>query len=178
MIRRFKPVKGGVLPSKYGAFDCETEGLYGQAKLICLVIPDQEDQVFKGDNCVNEFITEVTRTKYRGFHLYAHNLSFDLEKTFGKEGNTLDNKDFTLVTAGTRLIKAIYHFEGNKRLTLLDTLNLIPDSLGNIGESLGYQKLKTPDKWLSGEPVTEITREDIDYCVRDCKIVLKIFCRM
>ena len=175
MIRQFKPVKGGVLPTKYGAFDCETEGLYGQAKLICLVIPNQPDRVFKGDNCVDEFIAEVTRPKYRGFHLYAHNLSFDLEKTFGKEGNTLDNKKFTLIAAGTRLIKAIYHFEGNKTLTLLDTLNLVPaTSLAEIGNDMGYKKLKTPEKWLSGDPVTEITDEDIEYCIRDCKIVLKI----
>lgn len=174
MIRQFKAVKGDVLPLKYGAFDCETEGLYGEARLICLVIPGQDDRVFKGDDCVNQFIDEVTRPKYRGYHLYAHNLSFDLEKTFGKAGNTLDNKRFDLVMAGSRLIKAVYQFGNNKNLTLLDTLNLIPESLSSIGEDLGYKKLKTPNKWLSGEPVTEITQEDIDYCVRDCKIVLKI----
>lgn len=175
MLRQFKPVKGSVLPLKYGAFDCETEGLYGEAKLICLLIPGRPPKDFIGKDCVKDFIDEVTRPKYKGFHLFAHNLSFDLEKTFGKDGNTLDNKQFTLISAGTRLIKAIYRFKDNKRLTLLDTLNLVPaTSLANIGESLGYKKFKTPEKWLTGEPVNDINQDDIDYCRRDCEIVLKI----
>lgn len=176
MIRKHKPVKGGVLPSKYGAFDCETEGLYGRAQLICLVLNNGDRQTFQGNNCVADFIDEITRSKYRGYKLYAHNLSFDLEKTFGAAfGNSLDNKDFVLTLAGARLIRAVYHFGGNKCLTLEDTLNLIPSTtLGDIGAAMGYEKFKTPDKWLSGEPVTEIDSEDVEYCFRDCDIVMKI----
>ena len=175
MIRPHKPIKGGALPPKFGSFDCETEGLYGKAKLICMVLNTNEKLSFQGEDCVNEFIVEITSRKYRGYHFYAHNLSFDLEKTFGEKfKNSLDNKDFKLILSGSRLIKAVYNTSTKNRLTLLDSFNLIPKKLSDIGEDLGFPKLTTPDKWITGEPVTEITKEDIEYCYRDCEIVLKI----
>ena len=175
MIYKHKPIKGGVLPARYGSFDCETEGLYGKARLICMVLNDGTEHVFEGDDCVIEFVNEVTRRPYRGYHLYAHNLSFDMEKTFGAVfGNTLDNKKFELQLSGSKLISAKYCFDEKNSLHLHDTVNLIPRKLSEIGKDLGYPKLKTPDKWLSGDPVEEITPEDIEYCMRDCEIVLKI----
>lgn len=175
MIRPHKDIKGGALHSLYGAFDCETEGLYGEARLICLLLSDGTYKEFDGDNCAEEFIEEITGRNYRGYHLYAHNLTFDLEKTFGKVfGNSLDNTKFKLITAGTRLIKATYSISTKNKLTLLDSYNLIPKKLGDIGEDLGFKKFKTPDKWKSGEKIRDITKEDRDYCKRDCQIVLKI----
>lgn len=175
MIRTHKDIKRGCLPSLYGSFDCETEGLYGEARLICLVLSDGTQMSFEGDGCAERFILEITSRKYRGYHLYAHNLTFDLEKTFGKVfGNSLDNTKFNIITAGTRLIKATYSISEKNKLTLLDSYNLIPKRLEDIGEDLGFKKFKTPDKWKTGEKIKEITKEDIDYCFRDCKIVLKI----
>ena len=175
MIRKFKPVKGGFLPLKFGSFDCETEGLYGKAKLICLVLSDGTEKVFRGEDCVDKFLDHIIHRDFRGYHLYAHNLSFDLEKTFGERfGNSLDNKDMKLTLSGTKLIKAIFTIDKKNKITLLDTFNLIPKKLADIGEDLGFKKFKTPDKWLSGEPVNDINQKDIDYCLRDCNIVLKI----
>ena len=175
MIRKFKPVMGGFLPLKLGSFDCETEGLYGKAKLICLVLSDGCEWVFQGDDCVNEFLDVIISREFRGYHLYAHNLSFDLEKTFGERfGNSLDNKDMKLILSGTKLIKAIFTIDKKNKISLLDTFNLIPKKLADIGEDLGFEKFKTPDKWLTGEPVNDIDQDDINYCLRDCKIVLKI----
>jgi hypothetical protein len=175
MIRRHQGVKGEPLPPRFGAFDCETEGLYGKARLICLVLNTGEEFVFQGDNCVDEFLAKITGRQFRGYHFYAHNLSFDMEKTFGyKFKNSLDNKDFKLILSGSKLIKAVYNVSETHRITLLDTFNLIPMKLSRIGEDLGFEKFKTPEKWLTGKTVDEITKEDIDYCIRDCKIVLEI----
>ena len=174
LIRKHRPAKT-VMGKNYGAFDCETEGLYGRAKLICLVLNDGTEKIFKGDTCITDFIGEVTRQKYQGYKLYAHNLEFDLEKTFGEAfGNCLDNKDFKILSSGSRLIKATYVISKGHNLTLLDSINLMPGSLSSIGKVFGFPKLDTPKKWLSGEPVNEITAEDESYCIRDCKIVLKI----
>ena len=127
IIRRFKPVKGGVLPSKYGVFDCETEGLHGDAKLICLITNKGLKISFEGDSCVKEFIEFVTRREFRGYSFYAHNLSFDLSKTFEKVfGNLIDAKEFTIVINGSRLIKAVYHQSEKNKITFLDSLNLLP----------------------------------------------------
>lgn len=174
MIRPHKDIKGGVLPSRYGSFDCETEGLYGKVKLICLTLNDGTEKCFEGETPAEDFIAEITTRKYRGYHLYAHNLTFDLEKTFGAVfGNSLDNKKFKIITAGTRLIKATYSLSTKNKLTLLDSFNLIPKKLADIGEDLGFKKLPTPEKWKTGKPVT-VDADDIEYCFRDCKIVLKI----
>lgn len=175
MIRKHKPVKGGVLPSHYGAFDCETEGLYGKARLICMVLNDGTKHIFEGHDCVKDFVNAVIKRKYRGYHLYAHNLSFDMEKTFGAVfGNTLDSKQFELQLSGSKLISAKYRFDSKNSLHLHDTVNLIPRKLSDIGKDLGYPKLPTPNKWLSGKPVEEITDEDRRYCLRDCEIVLRV----
>lgn len=179
MIRAHKPVRKAPLPPHYAAFDCETEGLHGAAKLICVKFNTGEKMIFKGDKCAEEFVAEVTRPKYRNYVFFAHNLSFDLQKTFGSVyGNTLDNEQFNIVLSGSKMIKATYKVfkDNNDRhtITFLDTLNLMPYSLRKIGEDLGFNKLETPEKWITGEPVTDITDNDIEYCFRDCDVVLRI----
>lgn len=175
IIRQHKPVSTGALHKKYGAFDCETEGLFGKARLICLVLNNGSRLSFTGDGCINQFINEITRFKYKGYKFYAHNLSFDLEKTFGREfGNSLDNKRFKLMLNGSKLISASYMLGKKDSIELLDTINLMNETLEKIGIDLGFPKLKIGEKWLTGEPVDEITKDDITYCLRDCDIVMKI----
>jgi hypothetical protein len=168
-----------ILPPKYGVFDCETEGLYGDARLICLMFPDGESETFVTDesgDCVDKFLDHILRRKYRSYKFFAHNVGFDISKTFGKRfGNMLDSKDFNVLMSGSRIIQAKYTFSNtNNKIYLLDSYNLIPQKLSEIGDDLGYEKFTTPKKWITGEKVTEITDEDIKYCLRDCEIILKI----
>lgn len=177
MIRTHKPTKKAVLPSLYGAFDCETEGLHGETRLVCLVLNNGFRKEFTGNEkqtAAEEFVEFVATRSFRGYHLYAHNLAFDLEKTFGSvEGNSIDNKKFTIIMAGTRLIKAVYALSEKNKLTFLDTFNLIPLPLSAIGKDLGFEKLETPAKWLTGDRVT-VDAKDIEYCYRDCDVTMKI----
>ena len=175
MIRPFKPVKGNVLPAHYGVFDCETEGLHGEARLICLITNTGMRKTFIGDRCAEEFIEFVTQREFRSYSFYAHNLAFDLSKTFEKVyGNLIDSKSFDIVISGTRLIKAVYMQSDKNRITFLDSLNLLPLPLAAIGDDLGFPKLHTPDKWMSGEPILYIDDQDIEYCFRDCEIIIRL----
>lgn len=180
LIRQYKASKS-ILPKKYGVFDCETEGLYGDARLICLMFPDGDKHVFVSDDsgdCVDKFLDYILRKKYRSYKFYAHNVGFDISKTFGRRfGNILNSKDFNVILSGSRIIQASFNLSKGKKsnkIYLLDSYNLIPDKLANIGEDLGFKKFETPKKWITGEHIDNITNEDIKYCLRDCEIILKI----
>lgn len=173
------------LPSHYWAFDCETNGLGGDPVLICAISNTGQREVWSGSTCAEQFLLWLTTQtkKLRGHWFFAHNMRFDIGKVFGQ---ILGDDQWKILMAGSRLITAKYVLKKgtiNKRtgkksgdhiITFADTYNLLVTSLANIGESFGYEKGNTPKKFIDGtcDP-KNITDEDINYCLRDCEIVLK-----
>jgi hypothetical protein len=166
------------LPKQYWVFDSETSGLFGKPLIICAVSNSGERKEWVGDNCSREFIKWIYDNKrsLRGAWFFAHNLEFDMTKIFGQ---ILKRRDFTVLMSGSRLITASLIAYRNKKsgktkkITFVDTFNLCPTRLADIGESMGFNKGVTPQKFINGCEASDITQEDIDYCYRDCDVVMK-----
>jgi hypothetical protein len=172
IIRPLKPTKSS-LPKNFWCFDTETAGLYGNCLLVCCISNKNEKKVFLGEDSPEHFIDWIykNKRKFRGHHFFAHNLEFDLSKIFG---NILKKEEFNVLLAGSRLISAKIRLRKDKKeyITFRDTFNLLPNSLADIGEMLGYEKYKMPEKFKSGNlKVEDINEEDIKYCLRDCEVV-------
>jgi hypothetical protein len=118
---------------------------------------------------VKEFQDELSTERYKGKYIFAHNAEFDLLVIYG---NIYTRMDRSAVFNG-RFISAKYE---NK--TFADSLNIYPASVAKIGETLGFQKLDNPKISNEGLKVSNITKLDIDYCIRDCKIIFDALLKM
>ena len=71
-------------------------------------------------------------------------------------------------------------FEPNEEyhIKILDSLGVLPLSLGEIGKAVNFPKGETPNKFIDkADPdhqnLFSITTEDIDYCIRDCEVLFR-----
>jgi hypothetical protein len=118
-------------------------------------------KVFYDKNDMKEFLLSDT---LKGYRIYAHNGSrFDYITLF--DNYILDNTD--ILTMGSMIME----WKINER-KFFDSFALLRTSVKKIGEALGLTKLNTADKFIEGIE-SEITQTDIDYCIRDCEIILK-----
>jgi hypothetical protein len=111
---------------------------------------------------VEDFKTEFEHERYKSKYVFAHNAEFDLLTIFG---NIIKNIDNSAVFNG-KFIMAKY-----KNITFADSMNIYPTSVAKIGEMLGLKKLSNEKVRTEGLTKENMTKEDIDYCIRDCKIV-------
>lgn len=116
---------------------------------------------------VKEFQSEFQHPRYKGKKVFAHNAEYDLNAIFGNiyqfDNEAIFNGRFICATNGN--------------CTFADSLNIYKASVADIGEKLGYPKLKLgEDDYVSKGGYTQ---KDIEYCMRDCEIVwfalVKIF---
>lgn len=111
---------------------------------------------------VEDFKNEFAKEKYNNKYIFAHQAEFDLLCIFG---NIYTGLDRAAVFNG-RFISAKH-----EKKTFADSLNIYPASVAKIGEALGFEKLSNEKIKKGGLRKTNITKKDIDYCIRDCKIV-------
>lgn len=164
-MRVLRPTK---IPSKFGpieknffVFDVETTKLEPIPKNFVF-------GVIYGHNfkkiiySVKDFKNEFSKVKYNNKYIFAHNAEFDLLTVYG---NIYTDLDRSAVFNG-RFISAKH-----EKKTFADSLNIYPTSVAKIGETLGIKKLDNEKIKTGCLKKSNITNEDINYCIRDCKIV-------
>jgi len=118
---------------------------------------------------VEDFKKEFDNPKYKNKHIFAHNAEFDILTIFGNIYTEVDNA----AIFNGKFITAKY-----KSITFADSMNIFPTSVKKIGDLIGLPKLENTK--VSGQGLTKdnIDPEDIEYCIRDCKIVYKALLRI
>jgi hypothetical protein len=109
-----------------------------------------------------DFIKEFNQMRYNGKYIFAHNAEFDLMTLFGNIYSNVDNQ----AVFNGKFISAKY-----KKITFGDSMNIFPSSVAKIGELLGVNKLDNEKVKTESLTKDNMTKEDIRYCKRDCKIV-------
>jgi hypothetical protein len=117
---------------------------------------------FRVIHSVEDFITEFEKDIYKGKYIFAHNAEFDLLTIFG---NIIKNIDRSAVFNG-KFITANY-----KGIKFGDSMNIYATSVQKIGEMLGSEKIINTKVKSEGLTKNNLTKEDIEYCKQDCKIV-------
>jgi hypothetical protein len=149
------------IKDKFFVFDTETTSLEPQPKnfVFGVIYGWNFHKVIKS---VEAFKTEFALTKYSKKYIFAHNAEFDLLTIFGNIITEIDNN----AVFNGKFITAKY-----KDITFGDSMNIYPTSVEKIGLMLGSEKHKNAK--VKGESLTKknITKEDIEYCIQDCKIV-------
>lgn len=157
-IKKIKPEN--ILKSFY-VFDTETTKLEPMSKNFVFGVIYGYDG-YKIIKSVADFKKEFKKKKYDNKIIFAHNAEFDLLTIFG---NLFENLDSKTVFNGNFIIAK------HGKITFADSLNVLLMGVAKIGEKLGLKKLGN-DK-IHGEGLTKenMNQDDIDYCIRDCKIV-------
>ena len=113
---------------------------------------------------VEDFIKEFDNKKYKDKFIFAHNAEFDLLTIFGNIYLKIDNS----AIFNGKFISAKY-----KDIIFCDSMNIYPTSVAKLGNLIGLSKLENEKAKKGKLRVNNITKEDVDYCIRDCEIVFK-----
>jgi len=113
---------------------------------------------------VEEFINEFNEPRYKNKYVFAHNAEFDLLTIFGNVITKIDNK----AIFNGKFITAKYN-----NITFGDSLNIYPSSVEKIGLMLGSEKHENKKVKTEGLKFDNITNDDIEYCIQDCRIIYK-----
>ena len=154
---------------RFGTFDIETWGLDATkfAFGVCMYQTKDrkyEEKIFFDNEAMMEFMIS---SRFKRYKWYAHNAGkFDL---IGLLGNYLEDPRFKVIINSGRLISMKHK---QNKIQFVDSLNLFNTSLDNIGKAMNLPKGITPEKFKIGDRSQEITKEDIDYCIRDTQILL------
>jgi len=116
-------------------------------------------KVFKS---INDFKLEISKPKYKKKYIFAHNAEFDLLTLFGSLYTNLDSK----AVFNGKFITAKY-----KGVIFADSLNIFPASVEKIGEITGQEKHINEKVKTNKLTKKNISKEDIEYCIQDCKII-------
>ena len=105
-----------------------------------------------------EFIDEFMQPRYSKKKVFAHNAEFDLNVIYSNvyvmDNEAIFNGKFICATNGNCMFA--------------DSMNIFPTSVKELGRILGKPKLElSKDFWDK----SDITENDITYCVRDCEII-------
>ena len=96
--------------------------------------------------------------------VYAHN-------QFGFDAFSIMSKVEALQAKKVAMGTNIYELTLNK-VRYRDTKHLFPMTLSSLGTALGFPKGETPEDYITGNR-REVTQEDIDYCMQDCRILVR-----
>lgn len=159
-VLKGKPPRGEWNPDKVFTFDNETWGKDATKFAIGMVknLSGTISKRFTDSKTMKEFII----SQESGSIFYAHNAEYDMAGLFDVEEFIDMDKVYP-----SRLIVA---FMGD--IQFRDSLCLFPMPLSKLGESLGFPKGKTPQKFIEGIEC-EIDDNDWKYLERDCDILVK-----
>ncbi len=146
--------------TNYCVIDIETRGLDATAKAFvfgCLV-SNRERKVFYSRK---EMAAYLLNKNYD--YVFAHNSEFDYTCLFGN----LYKFDNSCIFVGSRFMAA-----KNNGVTFYNSLCLFPMSVEYLGNSFGMKKGNLNKKFKKGTGNINVTNEDIEYCYRDCDIIM------
>jgi hypothetical protein len=107
---------------------------------------------------INEFKKEFENERYKKKKVFAHNAEFDLsviyDNIFSLDDKAIFNGKFIACTNGNCIFG--------------DSLNIFPTSVKEIGKMIGKEKQELSKEFWNK---SEVTENDIKYCVRDCEII-------
>lgn len=146
---------------KYFVFDIETWGLEATPQSFALGIIYGKDYYYETTD-VEEMRKTLLSNIFDNSILFAHNALFDLTGIFGNIVTELDER--TVFNNSTFILSKF------NSTTFADSYNVLPAKLENIGKLLGKPKGITPEKFKKAKR-SAITKNDIKYCLQDCKIV-------
>ena len=162
-VLKKKGTRGEWLDSKVFCFDIETWGL-DASRFACGMIKNLTGD-FSERFHEKEAMRDCINNLPSGSILYAHNAEYDVAGLFNLEEFLDMDKVYP-----TRLIAATYKNK-NGEISLRDSFSLFPMSLSKLGDSLGFEKGKTPQKFIKAK-VSKITWYDWKYLERDVDILV------
>lgn len=118
---------------------------------------------------VDDFKNEFAKDKYKNKYVFAHNAEFDILTIFGNIYTEVDNA----AIFNGKFISAKYN-----SVTFGDSMNIYPSSVEKIGNLIGLPKLDNEKVKSQKLSVSNVTEQDIEYCIRDCEIVYKALLRI
>jgi len=163
--RSFKPIKKPKKLKAFAVVDTETWGLGGKLAFGCIYITETEKFYFETKE---EFYAVIKENKIK--IVYAHNMEFDSVKIRGCTSFEELKTGEQPIYAGGLLLSLI----DENSLQWRDSFSLLRSSVAVLGQGLGLNKLETPIKFINPPKIKTISKTDIKYCFRDCKII-KIF---
>lgn len=105
---------------------------------------------------LEEFKQEFLHPRYKNKKIFAHNATYDLGVLYGNifelDPNAIFNGRFICCTNGNAMF--------------CDSMNIFQTSAAKLGEIVGKKKLNISYNWKK-----EVTKNDINYCIRDCEII-------
>ncbi len=103
-------------------------------------------------------------------YIFAHNAEFDFTCLFD---NIILNLDNEALFVGSLFIKA-----KRNRVVFMNSLAILKSSVEALGKASGKEKGILNDKFKTADEHTKIvvTKEDIEYCFRDCEIIYDYLC--
>jgi hypothetical protein len=162
MGRPFAPIKKPKSIKSFAVVDTETWGLGGKMAFGCIYINEKRKYSFKTKE---KFYEIIKREKIK--LVYAHNMEFDSIKIRDCSAFEQLKNDSQPIYAGGLLLA----LTDNHNLEWRDSFTLLRSSVSSLGQNLGLSKLETPDKFINPPKIKTISKTDVEYCYRDCKIV-------
>jgi hypothetical protein len=141
-------------------FDTETRGLRAKsdAFIFGVVFGNEYQKVI---HSVKEFQAEFKDKRYYKKKVFAHNAEYDL--------NVIYDNIYELDK------KAIFNGKficcSNDNCLFADSLNIYPASVKEIGRISGLEKMEIEKEYITGNVKGKVTKQMINYCIRDCEIV-------
>lgn len=163
-VLKKKKLRGEMQYEKVFCFDIETWGL-DASKFACGMIKNLSGSFSERFESKKEMRKCINNLPDKSI-LYAHNAEYDVAGLFDLEEFLAMDKVYP-----TRLIAATYENK-NGKISLRDSFSLFPMSLSKLGDSLGFEKGKTPQKFIKAKP-SKITWYDWKYLERDVDILVK-----
>lgn len=158
-----KPIKtkNFSIKDNFFVFDTETTKLEPMPKNFVFGVIYGYNYI-KVIKSVRSFKREFEKPMYRNKYVFAHNAEFDLLTVFGNIYKNLDSK---------AIFNGKFITAKMNKITFADSMNIYPTSVKKIGEMVGSEKFE--NEKIKGQGLTKenITEQDIEYCIRDCKIV-------
>jgi len=181
VLDRLDPRERG--QGRIAVLDIETWGLNATTGAFALGVVYDGQKFYHFTN-VDDMRNWLLTRYHRGWRFYAHNgFGYDYLAIFGNLFHFFnqDSGHIIIENAGKfyackYLIRQRVNKNGkrcNEYVGFYDSYNILPVSVEEMGEALGYPKSQTPEKFKTGER-SEITDEDWQYCERDCEIVYKM----
>jgi len=142
-------------------FDTETTKLEPMPKNFVFGVIFSYDE-YKVIYSVKDFKKEFKKPKYKNKYIFAHNAEFDLLTIFGNIFQNVDNE--AIFNGG--FISAKYN-----DFIFADSLNILLSSVKSIGQKLNLQKFENSKIKNQGLRKSNISKQDIEYCIQDCRVV-------
>jgi DNA polymerase type B, organellar and viral len=162
-----EPKVGGAI----GVVDIETWGLDATPNGFALAVIRTADGTRRFGG-IASLVDYLTGRVSRGRTWYAHNGGrYDYLSIFGNLWSFFGRDNLSI--NGSKLIEARVNDGNGNVIRFRDSFNLMPVALAKIGESLGYPKGQTPQKFIDGDRSKGITNEDYAYCEQDCNILYR-----